>query len=164
MWPEVPITSPLPGLDACLAGSSLPAANSEPAAQLDSPSAGGRNHPGAAPATSLDFLSTAQSGQRDQMPALPPSSNMIRTRGIQSVRSPEIRCPRMSNALQVSFPSSQRTQPLGRPLNSAFRVAGVRARTAVASARLNSVRLIMPTWTHAWRFGVKRRPPSLLGF
>src|SRR5208337_582372 len=64
-------------------------------------------------------------------------------RGIQSVRSPTIRWPTMSNALQVSFPSLQRTHLLGSPSNNAFRVAGVRLRTVTASARLNSVTLAM---------------------
>src|SRR4029077_16713908 len=68
---------------------------------------------------------------------------MMRVRGIQSVRSPTIRWPRMSNALQVSFPSLRPslrcTQISGRPRKSAFRVAGVRERTAMVAGRLNSV-------------------------
>jgi len=68
---------------------------------------------------------------------------MIRTRGIQSVRSPKIKWPTISNALQVSLPSLRYTQMFCSPRNSAFRVAGVRARTAVASAKLNSVKLAM---------------------
>ena len=68
---------------------------------------------------------------------------MIPTRGIQSVRSPEMRWPTMSNAFQVSFPSLPRTHTLGSPRNKAFRVAGVRLRTAMASARLNSVKFAM---------------------
>src|ERR1700689_2441732 len=70
MSPEVPIASPLPTLDAFLSGSSLHVVNSVLAVQLDSPFAGGRNRPRVAPGTCLDSLSTAQSGQKDQMAAL----------------------------------------------------------------------------------------------
>jgi hypothetical protein len=77
MSPEVLIASQLPALDAFLVGPSLPAVNSVPAAQLDSPFAGKRNRPRAAPATCLDSLSTAQSGQTDQMAALRRSPERI---------------------------------------------------------------------------------------
>ena len=140
MSPEVPIASPLPALDAFLAGSSLPAVNSVPEAQLDSPFAGGRNRPRAAPATCLDSLSNCAKRSKGSNGRASPFSSMIRSRGIQSVRSPKIKWPTMSNALQVSPPSLRRTHMLGSPRNSAFRVAGVRVRTAMASARLNSVK------------------------
>ena len=70
-------------------------------------------------------------------------SRMMRARGIQSVRSPMIRWPTMSNALQVSLPSLLRTQLSGSPRNSASRVAGVRVRSAIVSSRLNSVKVAM---------------------
>src|SRR3954452_9408956 len=49
----------------------------------------------------------------------------------------------MSNGLQVSFPSFPRTHCSGSPRRSAFRLAGVRVRRAVASAKSNSVKVGM---------------------
>src|SRR5436305_8790938 len=49
----------------------------------------------------------------------------------------------MSNGLQVSFPSFPRTHCSGSPRRSAFRLAGVRERSAVASAKSNSVKVGM---------------------
>src|SRR5580698_9414515 len=94
----------------------------------------------------------------------------MRARGIQSVRSPTIRWPTMSKALQVFFssllpppsllPSLWSTQRSGRPRSSAFRVAGVRVRMAMASARLNFVRVsmskvdaVLALWTQGLRSG-----------
>ena len=51
----------------------------------------------------------------------------------------------MSNAVQVSFPSLGRTQIAGSPNNNAFRVAGVRVRTAMTSAGLNFITLSTPS-------------------
>src|SRR5882762_5369584 len=63
----------------------------------------------------------------------------------------------MSKALQVSLPSLPRTQVSGSPRNSVLRLAGVRVRTAMDSAKLNSVKFAMPMWMHGQRFGLKRR-------
>src|ERR1700733_10819316 len=49
----------------------------------------------------------------------------------------------MSYGLQESFPSLPRIQVSGRPRRSASRVAGVRLRSTMDSARLNSVDLVM---------------------
>src|ERR1035441_9796340 len=73
---------------------------------------------------------------------------MTRARGIQSLRSPAIRWPTMSKALQVSFPSLLRpslvcTHRLGIPRNSTSRVAGGGGRNATAAARLNSFEVAM---------------------
>jgi hypothetical protein len=49
-------------------------------------------------------------------------SRMIRARSIQFVRSPKIKWPTTSNALQVSFPWLLRTQMFCSPRNRAFRL------------------------------------------
>src|SRR5947209_10461534 len=47
-----------------------------------------------------------------------------------------MRCPTISNALQVSPPSLRRVQVSGRSRNNAFRAAGVRARRDIVSCKL----------------------------
>src|SRR5690606_28873979 len=64
-----------------------------------------------------------------------PWSRTIRTRASQSVFSPWMRWPTTSNGLQVSGPSSARTQSSGRPRRSASRTAGVRSRMAREASR-----------------------------
>src|SRR5437667_6179737 len=47
-----------------------------------------------------------------------------------------MRCPRISNALQVSPPSLRSVQVSGRSRSNAFRAAGVRARRDIVSCKL----------------------------
>jgi len=64
----------------------------------------------------------------------------------------------MSNALQVSFPSLHRVQASGSPRKNVSKVLGVRVRTEMASAKLNSFEVVMsnldahlPLWTQVTR-------------
>src|SRR5215831_8384748 len=69
-------------------------------------------------------------------------SRMRRVRGIQPVCSAWIRWPMTSYGDQVSPPSVARIHVSGRPSRRAEREAGVRSRTAKASARRVSARVM----------------------
>src|SRR5262245_6408595 len=70
---------------------------------------------------------------------------MWRARGIQSVRSPWMRCPITSYGDQVPAPSVACTHFSGKSLSNAVRLAGVRSRIATASSSLNGSSLMEGT-------------------
>ena len=67
---------------------------------------------------------------------------MWRARGIQSVRSPWMRCPITSYGDQVPVPSVAAIHLSGKSLSNAVRLRGVRSRIATASSSLNVSSLI----------------------
>src|SRR3954470_8951511 len=64
---------------------------------------------------------------------------MIRARGIQSVRSPFIKCPTISLGLHASSRSRAPSQPVGRSSSSAVSTDGVLSSTGIASSSRNSI-------------------------
>src|ERR1700704_1004216 len=71
---------------------------------------------------------------------------MMGARGIQSVFSPSIRCPMLSNGLNVSGPSVPRASSGPRFCNNARSVPGVRSRTSIESRRLKSISSRLACW------------------
>src|SRR3954469_6179434 len=64
---------------------------------------------------------------------------MIRARGIQSVRSPLIKCPTISLGLHASSRSRAPSQPAGRSSSSAVSTGGVLSSTGIASSSRKSI-------------------------
>src|SRR5687767_2359372 len=78
----------------------------------------------------------------------------MRARAIQSVSSPSIRCPTLSNGLKVSGPSVPRIQGVLAFNRSARNVAGVRSSISTACARSNSTLPRLPLGLLAGAFGL----------